>query len=164
MALITEPMALLLASWPILRASIACFDRIQAFLLLESRRAYKEVMEEAKSRNSNNEVAGIQSSPRRTVAASRDVDLLPLPAKQSNFGPTGLVLIKMQNACFRLNNGNEVLHNIDIRVPQNQLTMVLGGVGCGKSSLLKAMLSEIPTVSRNLYVGLESVAYCDQTL
>ncbi|KAG8166037.1 hypothetical protein KVR01_004589 [Diaporthe batatas] len=165
MALITEPLALLLASWPILRASVACFDRIQAFLLLEDHRAFGEYMEGSVPRTSNNGIGGTPSSPRRTVSAFRDVDLLPLPAGriQRNSGPPNLVVVEMQNACFKLKNGNRVLHNIDIRVPRNQLTTIVGDVGSGKSSLLKAILGEIPQVSGTLHVGMESAAYCDQT-
>lgn len=162
MALITEPLALLLASWPILRASVACFDRIQAFLLLEDHRAWKDRTVEPKSGTVSNEVIEAQRSPCRKVAAFRGVDLSPLPARQSGSGTNGDDVIEMHTASFRLENGNIVLHNIDMRVPEDQLTMVIGGVGSGKSSLLKAMIGEIPLVSGNLHVRLGSVAYCDQ--
>lgn len=163
MALITEPLALLLASWPILRAGVACFDRIQAFLLLESHRDYRQFTEEIKLGTSHSDHVGVQRSPRHTITASRDLDLLPLQAKQRILGPTGQFLIEFQNACFKLRNGNTVLHNIDIQVPQCQLTMIIGGVGCGKSSLLKAILGEIPKASGGLYISTHSMAYCDQS-
>uniref|UniRef100_A0A8C2TGF2 ATP binding cassette subfamily C member 8 n=1 Tax=Coturnix japonica TaxID=93934 RepID=A0A8C2TGF2_COTJA len=39
------------------------------------------------------------------------------------------------------------LSNIDIRIPQGQLTMIVGQVGCGKSSLLLAILGEMQKIS-----------------
>uniref|UniRef100_A0A2K6SMF9 ATP binding cassette subfamily C member 8 n=1 Tax=Saimiri boliviensis boliviensis TaxID=39432 RepID=A0A2K6SMF9_SAIBB len=44
-------------------------------------------------------------------------------------------------------DGIPTLSNITIRVPQGQLTMIVGQVGCGKSSLLLAALGEMQKVS-----------------
>uniref|UniRef100_A0A4W3IJU3 ATP-binding cassette, sub-family C (CFTR/MRP), member 8 n=1 Tax=Callorhinchus milii TaxID=7868 RepID=A0A4W3IJU3_CALMI len=40
-------------------------------------------------------------------------------------------------------DGAPTLSNIDIKIPQGQLTMIVGQVGCGKSSLLLATLGEM---------------------
>uniref|UniRef100_A0A8B9T0L8 ATP binding cassette subfamily C member 8 n=1 Tax=Anas platyrhynchos TaxID=8839 RepID=A0A8B9T0L8_ANAPL len=45
--------------------------------------------------------------------------------------------------------GPPALSNIDIRIPQGQLTMIVGQVGCGKSSLLLAILGEMQKISGN---------------
>ncbi|XP_022093416.1 multidrug resistance-associated protein 4-like isoform X2 [Acanthaster planci] len=42
---------------------------------------------------------------------------------------------------------NTVLHDISFRVEPGELLAVIGPVGCGKSSLLMALLGELPTVS-----------------
>ncbi|XP_069823859.1 ATP-binding cassette sub-family C member 8 [Dendropsophus ebraccatus] len=44
-------------------------------------------------------------------------------------------------------DGAPALSNIEIRIPQGQLTMMVGQVGCGKSSLLLAMLGEMHRIS-----------------
>nr|DBA17694.1 TPA: hypothetical protein GDO54_003105 [Pyxicephalus adspersus] len=44
-------------------------------------------------------------------------------------------------------DGSPTLSNIDIRIPQGQLTMIVGQVGCGKSSLLLATLGEMHKIS-----------------
>ncbi|XP_075704168.1 ATP-binding cassette sub-family C member 8-like, partial [Rhinoderma darwinii] len=44
-------------------------------------------------------------------------------------------------------DGAPALSNIDIRIPQGQLTMIVGQVGCGKSSLLLATLGEMHKIS-----------------
>uniref|UniRef100_A0A8C3KXV7 ATP binding cassette subfamily C member 8 n=1 Tax=Chrysolophus pictus TaxID=9089 RepID=A0A8C3KXV7_CHRPC len=46
--------------------------------------------------------------------------------------------------------GPPALSNIDIRIPQGQLTMIVGQVGCGKSSLLLAILGEMQKISGNI--------------
>ncbi|XP_031657574.1 ATP-binding cassette sub-family C member 8-like isoform X2 [Oncorhynchus kisutch] len=59
-----------------------------------------------------------------------------------------------QDLCFRITSGYftwtdgpPTLSNIDIKVPFGQLTMIVGQVGCGKSSLLLAALGEMQRVS-----------------
>uniref|UniRef100_A0A803TPK7 ATP binding cassette subfamily C member 8 n=1 Tax=Anolis carolinensis TaxID=28377 RepID=A0A803TPK7_ANOCA len=46
--------------------------------------------------------------------------------------------------------GASTLSSIDIRIPQGQLTMIVGQVGCGKSSLLLGILGEMQKVSGNV--------------
>ncbi|KAI4546130.1 hypothetical protein MJG53_004174 [Ovis ammon polii x Ovis aries] len=75
------------------------------------------------------------------------------------------VAIKVTNGYFSWGSGLATLSNIDIRIPTGQLTMIVGQVGCGKSSLLLAILGEMQTLegkvhwsNRNRY----SVAYAAQ--
>uniref|UniRef100_A0A8C0FFX1 ATP binding cassette subfamily C member 9 n=1 Tax=Bubo bubo TaxID=30461 RepID=A0A8C0FFX1_BUBBB len=69
-----------------------------------------------------------------------------------------------QKDCFYLLIGLATLSNINIRIPTGQMTMIVGQVGCGKSSLLLAILGEMQTLegkvhwSKNRY----SVAYAAQ--
>ncbi|XP_077177738.1 ATP-binding cassette sub-family C member 8 isoform X3 [Paroedura picta] len=46
--------------------------------------------------------------------------------------------------------GPPALSNIDIQIPQGQLTMIVGQVGCGKSSLLLGILGEMQKVSGSI--------------
>ncbi|XP_010359503.1 ATP-binding cassette sub-family C member 9 isoform X3 [Rhinopithecus roxellana] len=75
------------------------------------------------------------------------------------------IAIKVTNGYFSWGSGLATLSNIDIRIPTGQLTMIVGQVGCGKSSLLLAILGEMQTLegkvhwsNRNRY----SVAYAAQ--
>uniref|UniRef100_A0A671Y642 ATP-binding cassette, sub-family C (CFTR/MRP), member 9 n=1 Tax=Sparus aurata TaxID=8175 RepID=A0A671Y642_SPAAU len=49
----------------------------------------------------------------------------------------------VSNGFFTWGSNLSTLSNINIRIPSGQLTMIVGQVGCGKSSLLLAMLGEI---------------------
>ncbi|XP_061678386.1 ATP-binding cassette sub-family C member 8 isoform X1 [Syngnathoides biaculeatus] len=57
------------------------------------------------------------------------------------------VCIKIRSGYFTWTDGPPTLANVDIMVPFGKLTMIVGQVGCGKSSLLLAALGEMQRVS-----------------
>lgn len=58
-----------------------------------------------------------------------------------------------------------VLSNINTSTPETDgsLTIVVGPIGCGKSSLLKAILGETKNESGVISLSHPDVAFCDQT-
>uniref|UniRef100_A0AAR2KGZ3 ATP-binding cassette, sub-family C (CFTR/MRP), member 8b n=1 Tax=Pygocentrus nattereri TaxID=42514 RepID=A0AAR2KGZ3_PYGNA len=71
----------------------------------------------------------------------QDQELSAFAAKDEN------ICIKIVNGYFTWTPGCPTLTNIDIKVPFGQLTMIVGQVGCGKSSLLLAALGEMQKIS-----------------
>ncbi|XP_047431165.1 ATP-binding cassette sub-family C member 9 isoform X2 [Mugil cephalus] len=61
------------------------------------------------------------------------------------------VAVKVSNGSFTWGNNLVTLSDINIRIPTGQLTMIVGQVGCGKSSLLLAMLGEMQAVDGRVY-------------
>ncbi|XP_061922297.1 ATP-binding cassette sub-family C member 9 isoform X2 [Entelurus aequoreus] len=61
------------------------------------------------------------------------------------------VAVKVSNGCFTWGSNLSTLSDINIRIPTGQLTMIVGQVGCGKSSLLLAMLGEMQTISGRVH-------------
>ncbi|KAM4618404.1 ATP-binding cassette sub-family C member 8 isoform 2-T2 [Polymixia lowei] len=57
------------------------------------------------------------------------------------------ICIKITSGYFTWTDGPPTLSNVDIKIPFGQLTMIVGQVGCGKSSLLLAALGEMQRVS-----------------
>ncbi|KAL0963117.1 hypothetical protein UPYG_G00349970 [Umbra pygmaea] len=57
------------------------------------------------------------------------------------------VAVKVNHGSFTWGNNLSTLSDINICIPTGQLTMIVGQVGCGKSSLLLAMLGEMQTLS-----------------
>ncbi|XP_028304304.1 ATP-binding cassette sub-family C member 8 isoform X2 [Gouania willdenowi] len=55
--------------------------------------------------------------------------------------------IKITSGFFSWTDGLPTLSNVDIRIPFGKLTMIVGQVGCGKSSLLLAALGEMQRMS-----------------
>ncbi|TNN59789.1 ATP-binding cassette sub-family C member 8 [Liparis tanakae] len=57
------------------------------------------------------------------------------------------ICIKITSGYFTWTDGLPTLSNVDIKIPFGKLTMIVGQVGCGKSSLLLAALGEMQRVS-----------------
>ncbi|XP_054876690.1 ATP-binding cassette sub-family C member 9 isoform X5 [Poeciliopsis prolifica] len=75
------------------------------------------------------------------------------------------VAVKVSNGSFTWGNNQLTLSDINIRIPTGQLTMIVGQVGCGKSSLLLAMLGEMQAIDGRVYwsnKNRNSVAYAAQ--
>nr|XP_054589221.1 ATP-binding cassette sub-family C member 8 isoform X5 [Nothobranchius furzeri] len=70
------------------------------------------------------------------------------------------ICIKITGGYFTWTDGPPTLSNVDIKIPFGKLTMIVGQVGCGKSSLLLAALGEMQRISGtviwNSLPGLES--------
>uniref|UniRef100_A0A8C9SUP3 ATP-binding cassette, sub-family C (CFTR/MRP), member 8 n=1 Tax=Scleropages formosus TaxID=113540 RepID=A0A8C9SUP3_SCLFO len=65
---------------------------------------------------------------------------------------------------FTWTDGPPTLSNIDIKIPFGQITMIVGQVGCGKSSLLLAALGEMQKISGTVMWSRKRgpVAYASQ--
>ncbi|XP_063316786.1 ATP-binding cassette sub-family C member 9 isoform X1 [Pelmatolapia mariae] len=61
------------------------------------------------------------------------------------------VAVKVTGGSFTWGNNLLTLSDINIRIPTGQLTMIVGQVGCGKSSLLLAMLGEMQAIEGGVY-------------
>ncbi|XP_040201368.1 ATP-binding cassette sub-family C member 9 isoform X2 [Rana temporaria] len=73
--------------------------------------------------------------------------------------------IKVIGGYFSWGTGLATLSNIDIQIPTGQLTMIVGQVGCGKSSLLLAILGEMQKLEGRVCwnnKNRNSVAYAGQ--
>ncbi|ETS76400.1 hypothetical protein PFICI_11787 [Pestalotiopsis fici W106-1] len=72
---------------------------------------------------------------------------------------------------IRINHGYygwgtiDVLQDINIAIPRGQLTLVVGPVACGKTTLCHALVGETPTAKGRLQVLGDSkqIAFCSQT-
>ncbi|KAH8203470.1 hypothetical protein TruAng_002341 [Truncatella angustata] len=156
-ALVASPMANLMGSIPNFKASVACFGRIQAFLVSEG---YEDTRIYTIGRNpfsSSSEIGQNVISPQRQEQL--DIELTSV----RNPSSTQLVL---EHASFTLKGQTEpVLQDITVSLQRSSCTMLAGPVGCGKSSLLRGILGEIPLSSGTVRVEDvgASIAYCDQT-
>ncbi|XP_074758424.1 ATP-binding cassette sub-family C member 9 isoform X6 [Athene noctua] len=71
--------------------------------------------------------------------------------KQTRPVETDDIAIKVTNGYFSWGSGLATLSNINIRIPTGQMTMIVGQVGCGKSSLLLAILGEMQTLEGKVH-------------
>ncbi|KAI1387586.1 ABC multidrug transporter [Hypoxylon trugodes] len=135
--LMTVPLNELFEALPMLVAALTCLHRIQEFLQSEARDDF------------------------RTISVARKNDLEKPPETQLDDVPA----VTIKNGNFGWQSDKWVLNNIDIEVPRGSLTMVVGPIASGKSSLCQALLGEIPyhqgTVS--IATNYPRLGYCDQT-
>ncbi|KAI1141429.1 ABC multidrug transporter [Hypoxylon sp. FL0543] len=136
LVLMATPLNNVFQSLPNLVAAIACLRRIQRFLEDENRDDFRIV----------------PVAPR----AEREKPPANLPIN--------LPAISIQNGYFGWQPEKMALSDISIEVPRGSLTMVVGPIASGKSSLCKALLGEIPyhrgTVT--MATRFPRVGYCDQ--
>ncbi|KAM9823722.1 LOW QUALITY PROTEIN: ATP-binding cassette sub-family C member 9 [Neosynchiropus ocellatus] len=71
--------------------------------------------------------------------------------RQMRPSETEEVAVKVSNGFFTWGSNLSTLSDINIRIPTGQLTMIVGQVGCGKSSLLLAMLGEMQAINGRVY-------------
>lgn len=73
--------------------------------------------------------------------------------------------VVIENGSFGWEQDKAVLQNINAKVPKSALTLVVGPVGAGKSTLCKALLGEIPFHQGQvtLHTWAPHVGFCDQT-
>ncbi|XP_038059425.1 ATP-binding cassette sub-family C member 9-like [Patiria miniata] len=76
------------------------------------------------------------------------------------------IAVKITNGNFIWDpeGSTPVMSDINIEVPAGKLTMIIGQVGCGKSSLLSAILGEMTTLSGKVEINREkgSIAFAAQ--
>ena len=56
-----------------------------------------------------------------------------------------------------------VVQNINLAIPRSQLTIIIGPVASGKTTLLKAFLGETPSFKGFVHVSTLDFSFCDQT-
>lgn len=139
LTLLTQPLFELFASIMDFMSAIGCFQRIQQYLVQESR---------VDCRIRNNQ------SPHRENMEKEDfqkhcLSENVLEVTSGSFGWTSSTAPVVSDVQFSLGGA--------------KLTMVIGPVACGKSTLLKGVLGEVPISTGKVYTEDGPIAFCDQT-
>lgn len=142
--LLATPLSVLFQSIPTLMAALTCLGRIQVFLESEERRDYRV------SNSSSTQI---------------EADMAQTKGKSKAFTPP-IYAIEISGGCFSWKPDRQVLTNIDLKIPSATLTIIIGPVASGKSTLCKALLGETPaaygTTRTNFSSGSNRIGYCDQ--
>ena len=141
--------------------SVGSFARIQEFLDKEDHNDKRRRSPFLPSMEDLDEAKFLSKSGDLDLSSSSSESLESLK-RGSTSSSTNAAMI--QRGTFSWEVGKEpILRDITLTVPRGSFTMIIGASGCGKSSLLKALLGEIPCAEGKVELSSESVAFCDQT-
>ncbi|KAL7925556.1 multidrug resistance-related protein [Trichoderma austrokoningii] len=140
-----NPLSFLLGNISAAYAAFGCFKRIQEFLLLDERIDNRQI--------------GVATKNEQVGSRRSSMELRPL----DRYTEGERIFISKGDFSWK---ENKVLSNINISFSQTQsgsLTAIVGPIGSGKSSLLKAILGEASSTGGQISLSTPSIAFCDQT-
>jgi ATP-binding cassette, subfamily C (CFTR/MRP), member 1 len=150
--LLTDPAAKLLSAIPSTSASLGCFDRIQDFLLIPTSQEVSSSDSTHRRSSDANDIPTVgmemsafehrnsYSSHHTTVVTMKDVTILPAASSR-----------------------DYILQNVNLDVTRSSFVFVIGEVGSGKTSLLRAILGHAVCKGGTIQAPLHDIAYCAQT-
>jgi ABC-type multidrug transport system fused ATPase/permease subunit len=140
--LLSNPLIMTFQAVPQIVSALACLGRIQAFLACTTREDMRTVIASIarfseKQAEEDSQMASTDSSE---------------PAIIIRDGQFGWTKEKM------------ALRNINLEVPKSYLTVVVGPIASGKSTLTKALLGEIPVSEGRVEINTKfpRIGFCDQ--
>ncbi|KUJ12857.1 P-loop containing nucleoside triphosphate hydrolase protein [Mollisia scopiformis] len=139
--LLVQPVMDLSIAWTTLSSGLACLDRIQRFLLKENREDYRILMSHSDQ----------GSFSTRTSTEKQDYSLKPV--------------IKIRRGCFgwKKDSDSAIIKDIDLDIMPGELTLIVGPVASGKTTLLEAIVGEARIFSGSVELTVpEEIAYCGQ--
>lgn len=153
--MVALPMAKLLDAYPRFMSGLACFQRIETYLVLEEWQDRRLTIESYESHGSEKGIP--DEDPANDLApplSQRPIDLQP---------PNPSIVFV--DASIAAAGTDVILKNVNISVPHSKLTIILGRTGSGKSTLLRAMLGEAILTNGGIYIRDRDrqIAYCDQS-
>jgi ATP-binding cassette subfamily C (CFTR/MRP) protein 1 len=158
--LLSDPLQSLILTMATFMSSVGSFHRIQDFLERDIRtdERIKPELEQV----FKNSVE--YKSKTNTTDADIDHEKSPVTTLRDDTHQVfDQNVITVVDGAFGYDGKKPLLNEVNLIVPQNKLTMIVGPVGCGKSILLKALLGEMPTLSGSVHLTSVEIAFCDQT-
>lgn len=133
--LLANPFTALFQIIPTAIGAFACLGRVQAFL---------------------------ERDPRVDFRESRSDEVSD--QKRSNRSTSGAPVLAISNGTFGWQEDKNSLQDIDVDIPTSRLTIVVGPIASGKSTLCKTLLGETPVSHGHVILGSNSrkIGYCDQ--
>ncbi|KLO95784.1 multidrug resistance-associated protein [Fusarium fujikuroi] len=151
--LLAQPLFFMFESILDMSAALGAFERIQTFLTQESRRDSRQ----------QESVAELN----RPDQGARDSIELQIPRESSLPSTTDSsmreVVIQVSDANISWSEDRVILRDLSFVVGRNQLVLLLSPVASGKTTLLKALLGEVPNITGSIDVYSKGTAWCEQS-
>ena len=160
LVLLTLPLNQLFQSIPLFLAAVSCFRRIGDFLCEEVRVDHRVIPEAADWCSSGRNSMSLLDEEIESIELHSRMKRSPV---LEALDPSDTFISEKWSCGWT--KESEVLKAVDISIPRAKLTLIVGTVGSGKSTLCKALLGE--TLVSESYVRLNEksrdIAFCDQT-
>ena len=72
--------------------------------------------------------------------------------------PANETIVELKNVSFGYTKARQILSGIDLVVPRGKLVAVMGGSGCGKTTILRLLCGQFKATRGDVLVGGQSVA------
>lgn len=158
LVLLTTPLATFFQSIPVLLGGLACLDRMNAFLVAGSRQDFRVSALKSPGQSS---VAGNCMGGAGALGGARSYEM----SRDLKPRPVGSPLLSICDGNFGWEEGIMTLNDISMSLKEGQITMLVGPVASGKSTLCKAVLGEVPFAHgrTEIHPCVSSIAFCDQS-
>ena len=158
--MVSMPANTLLSTLPEAASLLAGFDRIQKYLLSPDREDKREFLNK---QYANREPADRANGSFPTILNEAETLASTAPASRAS-DKLHRVAINVDHVTIRpASTANPVLEDISATLNKGDLVVISGAVGTGKTTLVKALLGDLPPDTGVIQVVEESVAYCSQT-
>ncbi|KAJ5285483.1 ABC transporter [Penicillium chrysogenum] len=150
-SLMITPLSYLLMAIPDTYASVGCLNRIQDFLMNPSRLDQRRLPQPVSAHSISTDIIS-------------GLELCPLPKSPQTQKE---VVLSLQNVRFGWNSPSpSETHGITLKLessPAGTVVILVGPVGCGKSTFLKGLAGETPVLEGEIFIKYPDLAFCDET-
>lgn len=156
LGLVGSPLITLFQALPLFRSAVGSMTRIQDFINQPAREDSRQQGTISPSKSYEFPLAINKNDASFPMATIKSREIAPILHEED--------LVVITNASIVWANSKDVvLHNINVKIKHNSLTFVIGPVGCGKSTLIKAVLGETRIIDGSIAVSCSDIAFCDQS-
>lgn len=148
--ILTQPLSSLFQYIPMFLGAANCLQRIHGFLQSTSHKDPRELISFSSEAMASSGTHGGKAVGMTEVLAENSMQPLTFAIRDGEFGWT---------------KDARLLRDINISIPESQLTMIVGPVASGKTTLCKIFLGELSLRKGSVRLQARSadVAFCDQT-
>nr|POE78011.1 multidrug resistance-associated protein 1 [Quercus suber] len=158
-SLLSTPVSELVQTIPTFAAAMGCLDRVETYIRagnghIQRRLPICDPILHEDIRHS----ATISRPPSGGYALDKKSGN-SLPVAHTN--DRGHLIMTLDDVSIRYTEqGRDILKNITAQITCGSLTVIAGPVGCGKSTLAKALLGELPCSTGSIRSNISEIAYC----